>query len=749
MPLFGIALYGIPVTFIGIAYVVFMTPFLLARSNDNTTMNNMDKDDLLLGARVTQYSPCADRTIKRSGLRETGGVYLVRVRREATGNVHSAVGPDFVLQVGDTLYFTGMVETFGNFCEEHGLELVTDQLEIQSGTFETDNDDGDSKPSLEVDQMTPLKSSMPTISEGNEPILGTTLESLIVASPQERMRVIFSMEDFIRTDNTDDSKQYLGLVAGTDKDRIVVGTHDDLLIVAIDAPDRSGLLLDISKCLARLDLELHHTEAAVKGKRSLSIWRCKSFKTSDDFCGQVWSVLHALLTKDSGVSMPKQRGLQIVRAVVRSGGRLVGKTALDVAFYDTYKAAIVAVQKAADGKTLTESLSTVTFDVGDTLVLQVASESPLLETPPSDDGHSDGVDEKKRLSFFRSRKGGSSSRVTEGTNTHGDEDIEHADELKVKTAIWNDLEVIKATSDDENQREFLTAMKVLDNSGLVGKTVSHAGIDKLPGVYLVSLDRPMVLPDVTPPIVSYQTIPVTESLKGEDVLWFSGTASAIGDLRKIPGLDLYDTEELTKMNEKVHFRRLVEAVVARNGSLVGKTAKDSHFRTKYGAAVIAVHREGQRVHELPSNIKLQAGDVLLLEVGQSFLGKNMAVEGLILMADVKDSAAPRFRMLLPAVVLTVAAYGCYVAKLSTLFGTAMVAAILMVFIGVLTQEEARSAIKWEIYLTIAPAFGVGQALINSGVAGAMANFLVRVGNAVGLGSAGLIGAVYLATVLTR
>ena len=319
----------------------------------------------------------------------------------------------------------------------------------------------------------------------------------------------------------------------------------------------------------------------------------------------------------------------------------------------------------------------------------------------------------------------------------------------MKTAIWNDLEVIKATSDDENEREFLTAMKVLDNSGLVGKTVSHAGIDKLPGVYLVSLDRPMVLPDVTPPIVSYQTIPVTESLKGEDVLWFSGTASAIGDLRKIPGLDLYDTEELTKMNEKVHFRRLVEAVVARNGSLVGKTAKDSHFRTKYGAAVIAVHREGQRVHELPSNIKLQAGDVLLLEVGQSFLGKNMAVEGLILMADVKDSAAPRFRMLLPAVVLTVAAYGCYVAKLSTLFGTAMVAAILMVFIGVLTQEEARSAIKWEIYLTIAPAFGVGQALINSGVAGAMANFLVRVGNAVGLGSAGLIGAVYLATVLTR
>lgn len=46
------------------------------------------------------------------------------------------------------------------------------------------------------------------------------------------------------------------------------------------------------------------------------------------------------------------------------------------------------------------------------------------------------------------------------------------------------------------------------------------------------------------------------------------------------------------------------------------------------------------------------------------------------------------------------------------------------------------------------AFGVGQALINSGVASAIASFLVKVGTAMGIGSAGLLGAVYLATVLT-
>ena len=51
--------------------------------------------------------------------------YLVSVYRASTGNIHRAVGPDFVLNVGDILYFTGMVEGFRTFCEENGLEIIT------------------------------------------------------------------------------------------------------------------------------------------------------------------------------------------------------------------------------------------------------------------------------------------------------------------------------------------------------------------------------------------------------------------------------------------------------------------------------------------------------------------------------------------------------------------------------------------------------------------------------------------------
>ncbi len=60
--------------------------------------------------------------------------------------------------------------------------------------------------------------------------------------------------------------------------------------------------------------------------------------------------------------------------------------------------------------------------------------------------------------------------------------------------VWRDLRVIFANEDDASRdvgREFLTAMEVSPNSQLAKKTAAQAGISKLPGVYLVSIERPL------------------------------------------------------------------------------------------------------------------------------------------------------------------------------------------------------------------------------------------------------------------
>eukprot|EP00804_Cyclotella_cryptica_P014771 CCRYP_017400-RB/>CCRYP_017400-RB protein AED:0.13 eAED:0.13 QI:0/0.75/0.2/1/1/0.8/5/0/984 len=712
--LFALTPYGVPVALIGTAYVILMSPLLLMRK-DKGGESLSGQEDILLRARLTQWSPAAGRSIKRSGLRDTGGIYLVSVMRRATGNVHTAVSPEFVLEVDDILYFTGLIDTFGEFCEEHGLELITNEVE-SSMDRAGDTMEENGQPAL-VETFSESHDQDET--EKKLSSLGFTLDSLLDSTHQDRMRVIFNIQDAIRGEWQVYSPLCHMPLSG-ETSRVVVTNQDDqgLVVVAIDTLDRPGLLLDISKCLARLHLECHNAEAAARCSRSLSIWRCEPSFDVDYSINEIWSVTYLLLST-SGAEATRQRGLLVLRARVRDG-RLIGKTLGDIPdFRETYKAAIVAIQKA-DGSVYTQSLSTVMFDAGDLLVLQVNEDSPLRQSPPEE--------------FYITKD--SSKKLLSCNLFHN--------------SLADESKVLKACSDgDEVQREFLTAMQVEKSSYLAGKTVAQVGIDKLPGLFLVSIDHPSTVPESTPPIEHYTTIPLTNELSEGDVLWFSGSATSVGNLRKIPGLTLLESDEVMKMDEKASDRCLVEAVVSRNGPLLGRSVKELKFRSSYGAAVIAVHREGRRVHELPSNIKLQAGDVLLLEAGKSFLAanKNRYDTGFTLIAEVEDSSPPRFRMLIPAVVLTVGAYICDMLNLASLFGTAMAAAILMVACGVLSEAEARSAIQWQIYLTIAPAFGVGQALINSGVASAIASFLVEVGTAMGIGRAGLLGAVYLATVL--
>mmetsp|Transcript_5346 Transcript_5346/g.15593 ORF Transcript_5346/g.15593 Transcript_5346/m.15593 type:complete len:524 (-) Transcript_5346:162-1733(-) len=350
--------------------------------------------------------------------------------------------------------------------------------------------------------------------------------------------------------------------------------------------------------------------------------------------------------------------------------------------------------------------------------------------------------------------------------------------------VWKDLQVIFPDESGEGEgkgdgggapsREFLTAMQVAKNSGLANKTAPQLGLDKLPGITLVSIERPVSgsgdgkadngggfshggssvgsLEDSSS-LATNGNVPLIPVLPDQplaegDIIWFAGSATAVGNLRKIPGLKSYESDEVQKINEKIHDRRLVQAVIARKGPLVGKTVKEVRFRTRYGAAVIAVHREGKRLHEHPGKVKLQGGDVLLLEAGPTFLARNADnAKSFALLSEVEDSAPPRLRLLIPALLLAFAMLAVFTAGVASLLVCALVAAILMVLIGILSQQEARDAVNWEIYVTIASAFGIGTALTNSGVAGGVANALVWVGTAVGIGDAGLFGAVYFATFL--
>ena len=83
-----------------------------------------DEEDLLVGAR-RGWSSAVGHTVAASGLRGLPGLYLVSVRRNEA--LLRAVGPEFILNQGDILYFTGMVESLGKVCAEYGLMAITQE----------------------------------------------------------------------------------------------------------------------------------------------------------------------------------------------------------------------------------------------------------------------------------------------------------------------------------------------------------------------------------------------------------------------------------------------------------------------------------------------------------------------------------------------------------------------------------------------------------------------------------------------
>jgi UTP:GlnB (protein PII) uridylyltransferase len=73
--------------------------------------------------------------------------------------------------------------------------------------------------------------------------------------------------------------------------QVVVTTNRGLVLIGVNAPDRPGLLLDISKGLLQLNLQLHHTEAAVVGERSVSVWRCAHLEDKETDTEEIRVVL--------------------------------------------------------------------------------------------------------------------------------------------------------------------------------------------------------------------------------------------------------------------------------------------------------------------------------------------------------------------------------------------------------------------------------------------------------------------------
>jgi len=269
-------------------------------------------------------------------------------------------------------------------------------------------------------------------------------------------------------------------------------------------------------------------------------------------------------------------------------------------------------------------------------------------------------------------------------------------------------------------REYAVEMLVEPDSPLVGKSIEQAGLRQLPGLYLIEIAREgRILTAVAP----------QERLQGDDRLVFVGIVDSVVDLQRIAGLKPA-TNQVFKLDSPGEERYLTEAVISNTSPLVGKTVREGRFRNHYNAAIIAVARNGKKIHQKIGDIKLYAGDTLLMVSHPNFVEQHrnsrdfFLVSGLHTLQPVRHKRAPLAMLILFAMV-TVVALGWI-----SMLKAAMLAAGAMIITRCTTGRIARRAVDWQVLVVIAASFGIATALQNSGAASALAEWLVSFANGV-------------------
>ena len=285
----------------------------------------------------------------------------------------------------------------------------------------------------------------------------------------------------------------------------------------------------------------------------------------------------------------------------------------------------------------------------------------------------------------------------------------------------------------EGYREFVVRMTVLREGPLDGHTVEEAHLRHLQGVFLVELERERdVIAPVTPDTV----------LRGDDVLTFIGRADVVVDVQSAAGLVSSEQKHVAEFDTTRH--TFFEVVLGPTSPLVGQTLKAAGFRSRYQAAVVAIHRAGRRVHAKLGGVQLKVGDTLLVLSDPGF-GDRWRERGVFLLVSRLGGVTPAATKKAPVVGIVVAGVVlCASLGVLPVLHTALLGAFALVLSGVLTPAEARNAVDLDVILVIAGAFGLGAALQASGLAELAAAFLVAVFG--GWGAKGALLGIVLTTV---
>jgi di/tricarboxylate transporter len=171
---------------------------------------------------------------------------------------------------------------------------------------------------------------------------------------------------------------------------------------------------------------------------------------------------------------------------------------------------------------------------------------------------------------------------------------------------------------------------------------------------------------------------------------------------------------------------IAEVLVLPNSELVGSTLKESRFRQRYNATVLAIQQGQAVVRDRLGRVPLHFGDVLLVQGPKQSLLGFQTHPGLVV-TEQRDLEILRRDKAAIAIAILLAVVALAALDWLPILISAWIGVVLMLLTGCLKPGELYSAVRWDIIFLLAGLIPLGIAMEKSGATQWLADSLVSLG----------------------
>lgn len=264
----------------------------------------------------------------------------------------------------------------------------------------------------------------------------------------------------------------------------------------------------------------------------------------------------------------------------------------------------------------------------------------------------------------------------------------------------------KEADDDFGLRPYLTEIVILPDSSLIGKTLAESSLGR---------DLDLTVLEIVRNKDQYLMPTADTVLQAEDLLLVEGERQEILKIKDTTGIDIKSDVKLWAPETQTGDIRFVEVILLPGSPLLGQTLKRAHFRERYGLQVLAINRHGQTISKKISQVRLQTGDLLLVQGRPSNIAAVEEEHIFRVLGAVEEQRSKLGRAPL-AIGIFVAVLALASFKILPIAVAVLLGGFLVLVTRCLTPEEAYREIEWKALILIGSMLAVGAAMEQTGAA---------------------------------